>query len=80
MRLVKNGDISIVSRRQLLERLHSPDQLFEDCVREEKRLPLGQRIGTTMVLAEEAGCFQYLRRWNVRKNNRYWLCAVFIDR
>jgi len=51
LRLVKNGDISIVSRQQLLERLHSVGQLFEDSVREEKRLPLDQRIGTTMVLA-----------------------------
>ena len=51
LRLVKNGDISLVGRQQLLERLHSIGQLFDDTVREERRLPLEQRQGTTMVLA-----------------------------
>lgn len=51
LRLVKNGDISQVGRQQLLERLHSIGQLFDDTVREERKLPLEQRQGTTMVLA-----------------------------
>lgn len=51
LRLVKNGDISPVARQQILERLHSIGQLFDDTVREERKLPLEQRQGTTMVLA-----------------------------
>lgn len=51
LRLVKNGDISPVARQQLLERLHAVGQMFDDMVREERRLPLEQRQGTTMVLA-----------------------------
>lgn len=51
LRLVKNGDISTVSRQQILDRLHSIGQLFDDTVREERKLTLEQRQGTTMVLA-----------------------------
>ena len=51
LRLVKNGDISAVARQQILERLHAIGQLFDDTVREERKLPLNQRQGTTMVLA-----------------------------
>lgn len=51
LRLVKNADISVVARQQLLERLHAVGQLFDDTAREERRLPLDQRQGTTMVLA-----------------------------
>ena len=51
LRLVKNGDISAVARQQILERLHAIGQLFDDTVREERKLPLSQRQGTTMVLA-----------------------------
>ena len=55
LRLVKNGDISAVARQQILERLHHIGQMFDDTVREERKLPLDQRQGTTMVLA--------LRHW-----------------
>lgn len=51
LRLVKNGDISSVARQQLLERLNTVGQIFDDTVREERKLPLDQRQGTTMVLA-----------------------------
>jgi len=51
LQLVKNGDISSVARQQILERLHSIGQLFDDTVREERKLPLTERQGTTMVLA-----------------------------
>lgn len=51
LRLVKNGDISKVARQQILERLHSIGQLFDDTVRQERKLPLAERQGTTMVLA-----------------------------
>ena len=51
MRLVKNGDISVVARQQILERMRSLGQVFDDTVREEKALQFDQRQGTTMVLA-----------------------------
>ena len=51
LRLVKNGDISSVARQQIQERLHAIGQLFDDTVREERKLPFDQRQGTTMVLA-----------------------------
>jgi DNA-binding Xre family transcriptional regulator len=51
LRLVKNGDISEVARQQIQERLHAIGQLFDDTVREERKLPIEQRQGTTMVLA-----------------------------
>jgi len=51
IRLVKNGDISAVARQQLLERMLSLGQVFDDTVREERSLQFKQRQGTTMVLA-----------------------------
>jgi len=51
IRLVKNGDISAVARQQLLERMLSLGQVFDDTVREERSLQFEQRQGTTMVLA-----------------------------
>ena len=51
LRLVKNGDISNVARQQIQERLHAIGQLFDDTVREERKLAIDQRQGTTMVLA-----------------------------
>ncbi len=51
LRLVKNGDISVVARQNLLERLHSIGQQFDDIVREERKIAIEQRQGTTMVLA-----------------------------
>lgn len=58
MRLVKNGDISVVARQQILERMHAIGQLFDDTVREEKNLQPDQRQGTTMVLAIRNWVFQ----------------------
>ncbi len=58
MRVVKNGDISIVAKQQIMQRLHSIGQLFDDTVREERKLPLDQREGTTMVLAIRNWMFQ----------------------
>jgi len=51
MRLVKNGDISVVARQRILERMRSLGQVFDDTAREEKTLQFDQRQGTTMVLA-----------------------------
>lgn len=58
LRLVKNGDISTVAKQQIIERLHSISQLFDDTVREERKLPLDQRHGTTVVLAIRDWTFQ----------------------
>ena len=51
LRLVKNGDISGVSRQQLGERLDSIGQVFDDLAWEERKLPRTEKQGTTMVLA-----------------------------
>lgn len=58
MRLVKLGDISVVARQQILERMHAIGQMFDDIVKEEKSLQLEQRQGTTMVLAIRNWMFQ----------------------
>ncbi len=58
LRLVKLGDISVVARQQILERMHALGQIFDDTVREEKSLQLEQRQGTTMVLAIRNWMFQ----------------------
>jgi len=51
LRLVKNGDIPLAARQQILARLQSVGQLFDDSVREAKKLSRDQVEGTTMVLA-----------------------------
>lgn len=51
LRLVKNGDIAIAAREQLLARMQSVGQLFDDSVREARSIPREQLRGTTMVLA-----------------------------
>lgn len=51
LRLVKNGDISLAARIQLVERLKAIGQVFDDTNREERKLGPDDRKGTTMVLA-----------------------------
>lgn len=51
LRLVKNGDISRVAREHLIDRMQQIGQQFDETVRSEKKLPYGERHGTTMVLA-----------------------------
>lgn len=51
LRLVKNGDMSLAARQQLVERLKAVGQAFDDTNREERKLPQSDRNGTTMVLA-----------------------------
>lgn len=55
IRLVKNGDLSLGARQALCDRLESLGQHFDDVVLEDRKLPLEQRNGVTMVLA--------LRNW-----------------
>jgi len=55
VRLVKSGDIAEATFRQLVARLESAGQLFDDLAREDHVLPGEQRRGTSMILA--------IRRW-----------------
>jgi len=58
LRLVKNGDISIAARKQLVDRLKVIGQAFDDTNREERKLSSDDRMGTTMVLAIRHWQFQ----------------------
>lgn len=58
LRLVKNGDISLAARVQLVERLKVIGQVFDDTNREERKLGPEDRKGTTMVLAIRNWQFQ----------------------
>jgi len=58
IRLVKNGDISISARKQLVDRLKVIGQAFDDTNREERKLSSDDRKGTTMVLAIRHWQFQ----------------------
>lgn len=58
LRLVKNGDISLAARMQLVERLKVIGQAFDDTNREERKLNPEERKGTTMVLAIRNWQFQ----------------------
>ncbi len=51
LRLVKNGDLSPQAIHQLMDRMNSAGQLFDDLNREERKLPTNKRTGATMVLA-----------------------------
>ncbi|MBX2823355.1 MAG: helix-turn-helix transcriptional regulator [Gammaproteobacteria bacterium] len=65
LRVVRNGDITRAARLQIVERLNSIGQLFDDVAHEERRLPFGERKGTTMVLAIrnwELAAFRELER------------------
>jgi len=55
LRLVKNGDLTPQAIHQLMDRMNSAGQLFDDLTREERKLPPKKRTGATMVLA--------LRHW-----------------
>jgi len=58
IRLVKNGDISITARKQLVDRLKVIGQAFDDTNHEERKLSFNDRQGTTMVLAIRSWQFQ----------------------
>jgi len=55
LRLVKNGDISLKSRIQLVERLAAIGDYFDELSHQERKLPQDSKQGSTMVLA--------LRQW-----------------
>jgi len=58
LRLVKNGDISMAARKQLVDRLKVIGQVFDDTNREERKLSSADRKGSTMVLAIRNWQFQ----------------------
>ena len=51
LRLVKNGDLSANARQALCNRLEALGQYFDDVATTDRKLPLEQRDGVTMVLA-----------------------------
>lgn len=55
IRLVKSGDITSTTFNQLVKRLESAGQLFDDLAREDHAIASDQRHGTSMILA--------IRRW-----------------
>jgi len=66
--LVKNGDISIAGRQQLVDRLAVLGQHFDDIVTDERKLPVSQRSGTTMVLAIRNWEFEVFAKFRRQKN------------
>jgi len=64
---VKNGDISVSARQRVVDRLESIGHYFDDIVHEERRLPLSQRQGTTMVLAVRHWMFDAFARLERRE-------------
>ena len=65
MRLVKSGDITTATFEQLVNRLQSVGQLFDDLAREDHSMSSEQRRGTSMILAIrqwQFGAFKALER------------------
>jgi transcriptional regulator with XRE-family HTH domain len=65
IRLVRSGDITETTFNQLVKRLESAGQLFDDLAREDYAIPSDQRTGTSMILAIrqwEFGAFKSLER------------------
>ena len=51
LRVVRSGHLSADSRRQLLERIETVGRLYDELSAQERRLPLSERKGMTMMLA-----------------------------
>ncbi|MFK8079351.1 MAG: helix-turn-helix domain-containing protein [Granulosicoccus sp.] len=65
VRLVKSGDITELTFRQLVNRIQSAGQLFDDLAREDHAFDSQQRRGTSMILAIrhwEFGAFKSFER------------------
>lgn len=58
IRIVRNGMFSRKSLLQLIDKLKSTGELFDDTAWEERRLPATERKGTTMVLAVRQWFFE----------------------
>jgi len=50
LRLIKNGDITAHAQKQLVERMVAIGKLFDDILRDERKEPVVNRKGTTMIL------------------------------
>lgn len=61
IRIVKNGMLSKKGQVQLADRLTAFSDQFDDATRDERKLPAGQRQGTTMVLAIRNWSFEGFR-------------------
>ena len=62
VRIVKNGMLSKTSQLQLGERMQAIGDHFDDATRDERKLPVSQRQGTTMVLAIRNWFFEGFRQ------------------
>jgi hypothetical protein len=62
LRIVKNGMLSRKSQIQLIEKLRATGDLFDDLTWDERRLPVSDRHGTTMVLAIRHWFFEGFRQ------------------
>lgn len=51
LRLIKNGQITLQARKTLIDRLQGVGSLFDELLQRERRLGIGLKQGTTMVLA-----------------------------
>lgn len=58
IRLVKNGNISLASRKQLVERLMALGDFFEELNHQERAIDINDKHGSTMVLAVRQWQFQ----------------------
>lgn len=63
IQLIKNGDITRNGQRKIIERLEGIGALFDDICREDRKRPLSERKGTTMMLA--------LRDWEFTAFTKY---------
>ena len=61
IRVAKNGMLSAKGQALLREKLESVGELFDDATWEERRLPAGERRGTTLVLAMRRWVFEAFR-------------------
>ena len=63
VRIVKNGMLSRKSMMRLIEKLNATGDLFDDTSYEERKLPLTERHGSTMVLAIRHWFFEGFREF-----------------
>ncbi|MBT8098664.1 MAG: helix-turn-helix transcriptional regulator [Gammaproteobacteria bacterium] len=61
VRIVKNGMLTRKSVLQLIDKLQATGDLFDDTSRDERKLPVTERHGTTMVLAIRKWFFEGFR-------------------
>ncbi len=61
IRIVKNGMLTRKSQVQLMERLKSIGELFDDATWDDRKVPAEERLGTTMVLAIRHWFFEGFR-------------------